>query len=79
MDRETRERLTGYVNDYAGSVWGQHYAALTDDQLLVIDVRADSYAYAHVEGEHNANGICHFTDAKECGERLAAAEFVECN
>lgn len=73
------DRLRSYAREYAEQVWPTlAYRDPTDDECLTIEVRSDGYANAHVEGEHESNGICHFTSARECGERFAASEFVEC-
>jgi hypothetical protein len=45
---------------------------------VTISIRADGYANAHVEGEHEFNGLCSFTSARDCGEAMAASEYVEC-
>lgn len=39
--------------------------------------RADYFADAHVEGEHEANRICRWTDAWTCGLKNSAATYVE--
>jgi hypothetical protein len=52
----------------------------TDDDCFDMELRSDGYANAHVEGQHNTEGPkCGFTTATECGERMAASEYVECN
>lgn len=78
MDAETKTRLTRYAKEYAGSVWGET-VNLTDEDIDIIEIRSDGYANAHVEGEHEALGLCHADSARECGERMAASEWVECN
>lgn len=73
-------RLVEYVREYAETCWPNlPVPEVTEGDLVMLDVRADGYANAHVEGEHEANGLCAFASARECGERFAAAEFVECS
>lgn len=80
MDEVMRARLLKYVNTYRTRVWGMAPVdSLSDEALITIDVRSDGYANAHVEGEHEAWNICRYDSARECGERCAAAEWVECN
>lgn len=70
-------RLRAYAVGYAHDTWGIHLRPITADEVLTMEIRSDGYANAHVEGEHEANGLCSFSSARECGERQAAAEFVE--
>lgn len=77
-DMSTYDRLRRYAQEYAREVWGQEVIPSARD-LMTMEIRSDGYANAHVEGEHEANGLCPFTSARECGERSAAAEWVECN
>jgi hypothetical protein len=72
-----RRRLRSYVTEYARNTWGVEIGRIGADQFLRMSLRADGYANAHVEGEHESNGICSFTSPRVCGERAAAAEFVE--
>lgn len=75
----TEQRLRRYVREYWLEVWPDlPEPKPSGDDVFSIDVRSDMYANAHVEGDHVANGICKFESALECGERMAAAEFVEC-
>lgn len=75
---ETKARLTRYAREYASQVWGQDVNP-TDEDISIMDIRSDGYANAHVEGEHEALGLCHADSARECGERMAASEWVECS
>lgn len=73
-------RLRQYVTEYAEAVWPELPMPVPSAlDLIQMEVRADAYANAHVEGEHEANKLCSLTSARECGERAAASEFVECN
>jgi hypothetical protein len=75
---ETQYRLATYVRSYAENYWPNlAVPEVTDDDALMMELRSDGYANAHVEGEHEANGLCSFKSARECGERMAASEFVE--
>jgi hypothetical protein len=74
----TERRLTRYVREYAQERWNMK-VRVTSDDALGIELRSDGYANAHVEGEHGTEGRdCGYSTARECGERYAAAEFVEC-
>lgn len=75
--RTTAARLRKAATTYASSVWGMTLRKITADEVLTMEIRADGYANAHVEGEHEANGLCTFPSARDCGEAGAAAEFVE--
>ena len=71
--------MLGFVTEYSEQVWPNLPVPVpTDDDLEWMDFRSDGYANAHVEGEHQAHGLCPYTSPHECGERSAAAEFVEC-
>lgn len=73
------DRLRTYTREYAQAVWPDlTYRDPTDDECLTMEIRSDWAANAHVEGEHNSNGICTYDSARECGERMVAAEYVEC-
>jgi hypothetical protein len=75
----TEQRLARYVREYERDVWPNlPPIKITKDALFDMELRSDGWANAHVEGEHNANGICSCKTARECGERGAAAEYVEC-
>lgn len=78
MAESTNDRLKRYATEYAWQAWGQNVDP-TDEDALIMDVRSDGYANAHVEGEHEGFRSCGFTSARECGERMAAAEWVECS
>lgn len=79
MDAATKARLLSYVNN-SRKVWGEpELNDLPDDELMFIEIRSDGYANAHVEGEHDAWMTCGYNSARECGERCAAAEWVECH
>lgn len=74
---DAQNRLTAYAAEYADTVWPDlDTPMLAGEALERAEVRADAYANAHVEGEHAAHG-CPFATSTECGERAAAAEFVE--
>jgi hypothetical protein len=79
------DRLRKYVAEYAKEMWNDHsyYEGgdkyPTDEQCLTIELRSDGWANAHVEGQHGSEVPCMYSTAQECGERWAAAEFVECN
>lgn len=69
-----RSRLTAYVREYSERVWpGYDVPKVTGPDVERMLVRADSYADAHVNFSTN----CQYGTAEECGERAAAAEFVE--
>jgi hypothetical protein len=77
---EAAARIVRYVNEYNACVWpNMDVPVIKPSDLERMEYRAESYTNAHIEGEHEANGICIFTDATECGERHAAGEFVESN
>lgn len=75
--RITRATLRDYARTYAADTWGIELRKITTAEVTVMEIRADGYANAHVEGEHNANGICSFESAAICGMWGAASEFVE--
>lgn len=73
----TARRLRTFAADYARDVWPSlAYRAPSANEITTMEIRADGYSNAHVEGEHAASG-CTFS-ATECGLRAAAAEYVEC-
>lgn len=77
---EAQTRIVRYVNEYNATVWPNlPVPVIKPSDLERMEIRAEGYANAHVEGEHEANGICIFTSSTECGERHAAGEFVEMN
>jgi hypothetical protein len=77
---EAQTRIVQYVNEYNAAVWPDFAVpVIKPSDLERMEIRAESYSNAHVEGEHEANGICIFTSSTECGERHAAGEFVESN
>lgn len=73
-------RLRRYAAEYHQSMWSNlPYRPPTADELITMDIRADGYANAHVEGSHGTEDRpCSFATARECGERYAASEYVEC-
>lgn len=76
----TARRLRRAAAAYALDTWGIELRKITADEVLTMEIRADGYSNAHVEGEHESNGLCSFTGklaARDCGEAGAAAEFVE--
>lgn len=76
----TTRRLRRAVDTYARDTWGVEVGKISRDQFTTMEIRADGYSNAHVEGEHEANGLCSFSGnmaARDCGEAGAAAEFVE--
>jgi hypothetical protein len=77
----TYDRLRRYVKEYYEEVWPTLTAKVpSDDDCFDMELRSDGYANAHVEGQHNTEGPkCGLTTATECGERIAASEWVECN
>lgn len=80
MDSTTADRLRSYIKEYSEQVWPDlSIPEPNEGDLEVVEIRSDGYANAHVEGEHESNKLCPFTSAKECGERWAASEFVECH
>jgi hypothetical protein len=75
---ETAARIIRYVREYNAAIWPSFpVPVIKPSDLDRMEIRSESYSNAHVEGEHEANDICIFTDATECGERHAAGEFVE--
>ena len=75
---DTQTRLADYAREYARAVWPKlPYDEPGLDDLIVMEIRADEYANAHVQGEHRWNGLCSYATARECSERAAAAEYVE--
>lgn len=83
-----KARMERYIAEYSARVWPGH--AVPDPNVVygdgpehpdfgydVLEVQADGYANAHVEGEHEAWGTCPYASAEECGERHAAEAFVE--
>lgn len=78
----TARRLRREAAAYAALVWPTvTYRPPTRDEVDTMSIRADGYSNAHVEGEHEANGICSFSGnmaARDCGEAMAASEYVEC-
>lgn len=76
----TARRLRRAAEAYALNTWGMTIRRITADEVLTMEIRADGYSNAHVEGEHEANGLCSFSGnmaARDCGEAGAAAEFIE--
>lgn len=76
----TARRLRRVAEAYARDTRGMTLRRITNDEVLTMELRADGYSNAHVEGEHESNGLCSFTGkmaARDCGELGAAAEFVE--
>jgi hypothetical protein len=76
----TARRLRRAAEVYAFHTWGMVIRKITNDEVLTMELRSDGYSNAHVEGEHESNGLCHFSGnmaARDCGEAGAAAEFVE--
>lgn len=73
-------RMDRYIAEYSAAVWPTHEVPKHKDEwdLAVTEIRADGFANAHVEGEHGTEDMpCPYATADECGERAAAAEFVE--
>lgn len=73
----TARRIRDYARTYASETWGIELRRLTKEELFTAEIRSDSYANAHVEGDHIGNKLCSFTSPLECGLRAAAAELVE--
>lgn len=76
----THKRLARYVREYAEQVWPDlDVPTPTTRDLQIMEVRSDGWADAHVGGSHGTeDNPCSASTAQECGERMAAAEFVEC-
>ena len=74
---ETQARLVAYAAEYAAAVWpDSEYRAPTEDELFVMEVRADGWSNQHniQDSEYHQ---CGYESSTECGERAAAAEYVE--
>lgn len=76
--RSTAATLRDYARTYALDTWGMTIRKITADEVLTMEIRADGYSNAHVEGDHAGNGLCSFESATICGLWGAASEFVEC-
>lgn len=77
---EAQARIVRYLNEYNAAIWpDMPVPVIKPSDIVRMEIRSESYSNAHVEGEHEANGLCIFTSSTECGERHAAAEFVESN
>lgn len=77
---EVQTRIVRYINEYNAAVWPDFAVpVIKPSDLERMEIRADMYSNGHVEGEHEANGLCPYSTSTECGERLVAAEFVESN
>lgn len=75
---ETEERLLRYVHEYADLAWpGLALEEPTADDLWVIEARSDGWANAHVAAGGDCSGCGGRLEALECGEKGAAAEYVE--
>lgn len=72
-------RMNRYIKEYSERVWPNLPVPEIEDHWAVdlLEIRADGYASAHVDGEHEAWEGCPYRSAQECGERMAAEEFVE--
>jgi hypothetical protein len=82
-----KARMDRYIAEYSAAVWpdlpvpspNAVYGECGDRPDFgydVLEVQADGWANAHVEGEHDATD-CPYATAQECGERTAAEAFVE--
>jgi hypothetical protein len=77
---EVAARLIQYVREYNAAIWPDFpVPVIKPSDLERMEIRSEGYSNAHVEGEHEANGLCIFKSSTECGERHAAGEFVESN
>lgn len=74
---ETAARLAKYAAEYAASVWpNSEYIPPTEDDLEFMEVRSDGYSNQHnIQDSEYHN--CGYATSTECGERAAAAEYVE--
>lgn len=82
-----KERMDRYIAEYSAAVWPDQpvpapnavYGSGPENPDFgydVLEVHADGYSNAHVEGEHDST-VCPYATSEECGERSAAAMFVE--
>lgn len=82
-----KDRMDRYIGEYSAAVWPDQpvpapnavYGSGPENPDFgydVLEVQADGYANAHVEGEHDST-VCPYATAAECGERSAAEAFVE--
>lgn len=74
---ETHARLAAYAAEYSANVWpDSEFHALTEDDLDYMEVRSDGWANQHnIQDSEYHN--CGYATSTECGERAAAAEYVE--
>lgn len=74
-----QQRMIRFCEEYNAAAWpNMALVRPTEDwEFDVMEIHADMYASAHVDGEHVENGICAYGTAAECGERSAAARWVE--
>lgn len=74
---ETATRLATYAAEYSAKVWpAAEYRTPTEDDLAYMEVRADGYSNQHNTQDSEYHD-CGYTTSTECGERAAAAEYVE--
>lgn len=71
LAQEQAKRLKRYAVEYAQAAW-QQTVDPSPDELVVMGVRADMYADAHVQ-----SGCSCGESAEQCGEAYAAMEYVE--
>lgn len=73
----TTARLAAYAAEYSAQVWpNAKYHEPTEDDLAFMEVRADGYSNQHNTQDSEYHD-CGYTTSTECGERAAAAEYVE--
>lgn len=74
---DTPTRLSDYATEYAANVWPEcEYVPPTSDDLAFMEVRSDGYSNQH-NTQDSEYHQCGYTTSTECGERSAAAEYVE--
>lgn len=73
----TQARLAAYAAKYAAEVWpNSEYIPPTEDDLEYMEVRSDGWSNQHnIQDSEYHN--CGYASSVECGERAAAAEYVE--
>lgn len=72
-------RMNRYIAEYSAAVWPSMEVPTHRDEwdLQITEIRAEGFTNAHWEGEHGSeDSPCPYS-SEECGERAAAAEFVE--
>lgn len=74
-----QQRMVRLMTEYSTRVWpGLPVTVPTEDwEFDVVEIQAEGYANAHVDGEHEAWNICPYKSPQECGEHMAAEAYVE--